>query len=144
MRIREANNPGPRHHRRRLLSSSEDECLVPNDDGRDVIPRMEQTGIDPGSNRFAALADAETVPAGTQELEEAGVVRDGSSSVWDQDRVPESILDALQLDLVRPSRRFDVGGWGPRPGIVGIRCHTVGEWSSILIFHEAFGVSEPV
>ena len=29
--------------------------------------RMESI-IEPGSNRFAALADAETVPAGTQEL----------------------------------------------------------------------------
>ena len=37
-----------------------------------LIPRMESR-IESGSNRFAALADAETVPAGTQELEDVRV-----------------------------------------------------------------------
>ena len=58
-----------------------------------MIPRM-----DLDSNRFAALADAETVPAGTQELEVVGI-RERSSHVHDRDRVPETIIEALEQDL---------------------------------------------
>ena len=71
MRVGEVNNPGPRRlWRQRFASSSEDELLFRPTEGRDVIPRMESR-IE--SNRFAALADPETVPAGTQELEAAGL-----------------------------------------------------------------------
>ena len=52
-----------------------------------MIPRT-----DPDSNRFA-LADAETVPAGTQELEEVGIRE------HNLDRVPETIIEALEQDL---------------------------------------------
>ena len=55
--------------------------------------------IEPDSNRFAALADAETVPAGTQELEEVRDIRERSSHVGDLGRVPETIVDALEEDL---------------------------------------------
>ena len=58
-----------------------------------MIPRM-----DLDSNRFAALADAETVPAGTQELEVVGI-RERSSHVHDRDRVPETIIEALEQYL---------------------------------------------
>ena len=54
--------------RQRCASSSEDELLFRPMEGRDVIPRMESRS-ESGSNRFAALADPETVPAGIQELE---------------------------------------------------------------------------
>ena len=106
VRVGEANNSGPRRLcRQRLSSSSEDEFLFRPIEGRDVIPRMESR-IESGSNRFAALADAETVPAGTQELEDVGVIRERSSIAGDCDRVPETILDALVEDLERPSRRL--------------------------------------
>ena len=95
VRVGEANNPGPRrqchhrvHGRHRFASSSEDEFLVRPIEGRDVIPRT-----DPDSNRFTALADAETVPAGTQELEEVGIRQ------HNLDRVPETIIVALEQDL---------------------------------------------
>ena len=55
--------------------------------------------IEPDSNKFAALADAETVPAGTQELEEVRDIRERSSHVSDPDRVPETIVDVLEEDL---------------------------------------------
>ena len=63
-------------------------------EGRDVIPRVASIH-DPGSNRFAALADAEIVLASTQESEV---------------RVPETIIDALAEDLERPSRRLVLVG----------------------------------
>ena len=92
VRAGEANNPGPRRQcRHRFASSSEDEFLVRLIEGRNVIPRMEPR-IDPDSNRFAALAVAETVPAGTQELEEVGI-RERSSHVHDRDRVFETIIE---------------------------------------------------
>ena len=69
---RSVNNPGPPHlipHR--LASSSDDEPLVRPIIGRDVFPRT-GTGSDSSHNRFAALADVETVPALPRELVEAG------------------------------------------------------------------------
>ena len=57
-------------------------------------------------------ADAETVPAGTQELEDVGVIRERSSFVGDRDPVPETIPDALDEDLERPSRRLVLVGGG--------------------------------
>ena len=63
-----------------------------------MIPRTEPR-IEPDSNRFATLADAETVLVGTQELEEVGDIRERSSNVGDRDRVPETIVDALEEDL---------------------------------------------
>ena len=74
--------------------------------------RRMESRIVPGSNRFAALTDAETVSAGTQELEEVGVIRDRSSHVGDRDRVPETTVDALEEDLERPSRRLVLVGGG--------------------------------
>ena len=59
--------------RQRLASSSEDEFLFRPTEGRDVIPRMESR-MESGSNRFAALADPESVPAGTQEVEAVGFI----------------------------------------------------------------------
>ena len=53
-------------------------------EGRDVIPRMESMS-ESGSNRFAALDDPETVPAGTQELEVVGFIRERSSFAGDCD-----------------------------------------------------------
>ena len=47
---------------------------------------------------MAVLGDAETVPVGTQEVEQV--------------RVPEAILDALAEDLQRPSRRLLLMGGG--------------------------------
>ena len=76
-----------------------------------MIPRVESR-IEVGSNKFAALADAETVPAGTQELEEVGFIRERSSFVGDRDRVPETMLDALQEHLEQPSRRLVLVGGG--------------------------------
>ena len=84
-----ANNPGPhRQCRHRFASSSEDEFLVRPIEGRDVIPRT-----DPDSNRFAALADAEIVLVGTQELEEVGIRE------HNLDRGPVTIIEALEQDL---------------------------------------------
>ena len=95
VRVGEASNPGPRRQcRHRFASSSEDEFLVRPIAGRDVIPRMEPR-MEPDSNRFAALADAETVLAGTQELEEVGDIRERRSHVGDL----ETIVDALEEDL---------------------------------------------
>ena len=62
-----------------------------------MLPRTEPR-IEPDANRFAALADAETVLAGTQELEEGGIC-ERSSHVHDRDRVPETIVDAFEEDL---------------------------------------------
>ena len=119
--VGEANNPGPRRQcRHHFESSSEDEFLVRPIEGRDVIPRMEPR-IEPDSNRFAALADAETVPAGTQELEEVRDIREWSS----HDRVPETIVDALEEDLgwrdrqvPGPRRRQRIRGEGSDLGPV--------------------------
>ena len=47
---------------------------------------------EPDSNRFPALADTETVPAGTQELEEVRDIRERSS----HDRVPETLSTLLK------------------------------------------------
>ena len=95
VRVGEASHPGPRvreKHRRRLASSSDDELLSRPMEGRDVIPRTDNSG----SNRFAILA--QNVPDGTPELEEA-VVRPVS---LDRDQVrAESLLDALEVDLQR-------------------------------------------
>ena len=115
VRVGEANNPGPRRlWRHRCASSSEDELLFRPMEGLDVIPRMESRS-ESGSNRFAALADPETVPAGTQELEVAGFIRERSSIAGDCDRIPETILDALEEDLERPSRRLVLVGGGSTP-----------------------------
>ena len=112
VRVGEANNPGPRRLcRQRLASSSEDEFLFRPTEGQDVIPRMESR-IESSSNRFAALADAETVPAGSQELEDVRVIRERSSIVVDCDRVPETIFDAFEEDLEQPSRRLVLVGGG--------------------------------
>ena len=46
-----------------------------------------------------ALQDEETLPAGTQELEEVRDIRERSSHVSDLDRVPETIVDALEENL---------------------------------------------
>ena len=103
VRVGEASHPGPstgqrnRRHHSRSRNVAADELLVRPIEGRDVIPRMASKN-EPGSNRFAALADAETVPVGTQELEEV--------------RVPETIIDALAEDLERPSRRLVLVGGG--------------------------------
>ena len=119
VRIGEGNDPGPRRlWRQRCASSSEDELLFRPMEGRDVIPRMESRS-ESGSNRFAALDDPETVPAGTQELEVVGFIRERSSFAGDCDFIPETILDALEEYLERPSRRLVL--------VVESRGHTAGE-----------------
>ena len=56
------------------------------------------------------LADPEVVPAGIQELERLLFIRERSSIAGDCDRVPETILDALEEDLERPCRRLVLVG----------------------------------
>ena len=67
---------------------------------------------------------AHTVPAGTQELEVAGFIRERSSIAGDCDQIPETILDTLEEDLERPSRRLVLVGGGSTPLAAG---HTAGE-----------------
>ena len=87
--------PRSKSQRKASSSSSDDELLSQPMEGRDVIPRTDNSG----SNRFAILAHVENVPDGTPELEEA-VVRRVS---LDRDQVrAESLLDALEVDLQRP------------------------------------------
>ena len=94
--------------------SSEDEFLFRFAEGRDVIPRMESR-MESGSNRFGALADPESVPAGTQEVEVVGF--------GDCVRVPET-LDAVEEEATQSS--IGVGGWR-FPDTIGSRGHTAGE-----------------
>ena len=87
--------------------SSDDEVLVRPNIGRHVVARRDgaerarcrnhvESGHNDevpstvqvtGSGRFAA---EEIVPVGTQELEDVGVVRGGSSFAGDQDQVPKT------------------------------------------------------
>ena len=45
VRVGEANNPGPRRHRHRFASSSEDDFLVRPIEGRDVFPRVDGSSV---------------------------------------------------------------------------------------------------
>ena len=103
VRVGEASHLGPRvreKHRRRLASSSDDEFLSRPNEGRDVITRTDNVS---GFNRFAILADVETVPDGTPESEEAGVGR-RTSFDRDQVRVSSTLSKWICSDLVLPWR----------------------------------------
>ena len=91
-----------------------------------LIPRMESR-IESGSNRFAALADAETVPVGTQELED---VRVRSSIVVVATEFQRPFLTHLKRIWSDPSS-IGVGGWR-LPDTVSSRGHTAGERHTVL------------
>ena len=72
---------------------------------------------------------AETVPAGTQKLEDVGVIRERSSIAEDCDQFPETILDGRGFGATQSS--IGVGGWR-LPDTVGSGGHTVGERHTVL------------